>query len=135
MVTAFDIEPNKLIEKAAQKLKGKVPKPEFVGLVKTGAHAVRPPASEDFWFVRCASIMRQAYVNGKVGIHSLRRHYGGRKRRGVKPERHMDAGGSTIRKAMQGLEKAGLMIKIKEGGRMLSPEGRKFLDMAAKECV
>lgn len=135
MVTAFDVEPNKLIGKTAEKLKGmKLAKPAFVGLVKSGAHASRPPEHEDFWYLRCASVLRQIYVNGTVGTQRLRRHYGGRKRRGVKPERHMPAGGSTIRKAIQELEKAGLLLKGKSG-RTISPRGRKLLDEAAKESV
>lgn len=135
MVTAYDVEANKLIENAASKLKEmKIAKPDFVGIVKTGAHAKRPPASDDFWYIRCASILRQAYVNDIVGVQRLRKHYGGRKRRGVKPERHAPAGGSTIRRAMQELENAGLLIKEK-AGRKLSPKGRAFLDGVAKECV
>ena len=134
MVTVFDVEPNKLIAKAAEKLKDKVPKPAFVGMVKTGPHVQRPPIQENFWFLRCASILRQAYVHGSVGIQGLRRHYGGRKRMGVRPSKHVPAGGSTIRKAMQGLEKAGLLTKEKKG-RIISSKGMKFLDECAKESV
>jgi len=134
MVTANDVEANKLIGKAAEKLKDMpLPKPAFVGLVKTGSHSVRPPASSDFWYFRCASILRQAYVNSNVGVNRLRRHYGGRKKKGVRPESHRPAGGSTVRKAMQALEKAGLLMKQK-AGRTLTPKGRKLLDQAAKEC-
>ncbi|MEW6722692.1 MAG: 30S ribosomal protein S19e [Candidatus Micrarchaeota archaeon] len=135
MVTAYDVEANRLIESAAKKLKEmKIAKPAFVGLVKTGAHASRPPQSEDFWYVRCASILRQAYVQGSVGANRLRRHYGGKKRRGVRPGHHGPSGGSTIRKAMQELEKAGLLTKLK-AGRTISAKGRKLLDSAAKESV
>lgn len=135
MVTAYDVEPNRLIEKAAQKLKAmRLKKPDFVGVVKSGAHAERPPQDEDFWYVRCASILRQVYVNDSVGTSKLRRHYGGRKSRGVMPEKHCPAGGSTIRKAMQELERVGLLEKQKTG-RVLTAEGRKFLDGVAKECV
>lgn len=135
MVTAYDVEANRLIAKAAEKLKEmKLPRPAFVGLVKSGAHAVRPPQDQNFWYMRCASILRQAYVGESVGVQRLRRHYGGRKSRGVKPGRHAAAGGSTIRKAMQELEKAGLLAKQKTG-RVLTAKGRKFLDMAAKESV
>ena len=135
MVTVYDVEPNKLIEKAAEKLKGmRIVKPDFVGLVKSGAHTERPPQQDNFWYVRCASILRQAYVKDLVGTNKLRRHYGGRKRRGLRRERHVPAGGATIRKAMQELEKAGLLIKQKNG-RTLSPKGRQFLDTVAKECA
>lgn len=133
MVTVFDVDPNSLIAKAAEKLRGmKVEKPDFVGKVKSGAHAERPPEQDDFWYVRCASVLRQAYVRNAVGTRKLSRHYGGRKARGVRPERHVPAGGSTIRKAMQRLEKAGLMVKEKKG-RRLSAKGRQFLDSIAKE--
>jgi small subunit ribosomal protein S19e len=134
MVTANDVEANKLIGKAAEKLKEMdIAKPEFVGLVKTGSHNSRPPTSPDFWFFRCASILRQAYVNSNVGVNRLRRHYGGRKKNGVSPEHHRQSGGSTVRKALQALEKAGLLMKQK-AGRTLTPKGRKLLDAAAKEC-
>jgi len=134
MVSALDVEPNRLIEKAAMKLKSmRLEKPEYVGLVKTGAHVERPPQSEDFWYVRCASILRHAYINNNVGTGRLRRHYGARKSRGVKPQRHARAGGSTIRDAMQQLEKAGLLKKAKEGGRTITAKGMALLDNAAKE--
>lgn len=133
MVSALDVDPGKLIRKTAEHLKGKVPKPEFVGLVKTGCHCTRPPSDSDFWFIRCASILRQAYLVGTIGTNQLRRKYGGRKRRGVRPERHSPTGGSTIRKAIQGLEKAGFLVKEK-AGRTLSAKGRSLLDQSAKEC-
>jgi small subunit ribosomal protein S19e len=134
MVSALDVEPNRLIEKAAQMLKSqRLQKPDFVGLVKTGSHVQRPPQQENFWYIRCASIMRHAYINNVVGTGRLRRHYGGRKSRGVKPQKHAKTGGSTIRKAMQQLEKSGLMVKEKTGGRRLTAKGVALLDGAAKE--
>jgi len=133
MVSCLDVDPNKLIGNVAKKLEELgIEKPVFVGIAKTGAHAQRPPSQENFWYLRCASVMRQIYINSNVGTNRLRRHYGGRKTRGVKPERHYPAGGSTIRKAMQSLEKAGLVKKDKKG-RILSPNGRKLLDQTAKE--
>ena len=137
MASALDVDANKLNAKVAEKLKGiGVAQPAFVGLVKSGAHNERPPEQEDFFFVRCASIMRQAYIRNMIGVQRLRLHFGGKKNRGVKPNRHSRAGGSTIRKAFQALEKAGLMEKVDKGlvrGRKLSAKGRKLLDGAAKE--
>jgi small subunit ribosomal protein S19e len=133
MITALDVDPNRLIAKTAEKLKSmKLEKPYFVGVVKSGAYAQRPPEQEDFWYVRCASILRQAYSRSYIGTQRLRRHYGGKKSRGVKPQKHAPAGGSTIRKAMQQLEKAALLIKDQKG-RRISPKGRKLLDSVAKE--
>jgi len=133
VTTVYDVDPNRLIAKVADRLKeAKIPKPAFVGLVKSGAHTSRPPEQEDFWYIRCASILRQAYISNKIGTGMLRKHYGGRKKRGTKPERHALAGGSTIRKAMQELEKAGFLAKEKKG-RVLTAKGRKLLDNAARE--
>lgn len=135
MVTVFDAEPGKLVNKVAEKLKEmKIPAPHYVGLVKTGPHAQRPPSDENFWFKRCASILRQIYVNQTVGVERLRRHFGGRKRGTMHREHHVPAGGSTIRKALQTLEKEGLLKKEKVG-RTISAKGRKLLDGAANECM
>lgn len=135
MVTALDVDANALIDRVAEKLKNmKIKKPEFVGVVKSGCHAERPPEQPDFWYIRCASILRQAYCRGIIGTNRLRTHYGGRKNRGVKPQKHKKAGGSTIRKAMQELEKVGLLKKEKVG-RSLTPAGRKLLDNVAKELA
>lgn len=137
MASALDVDVNKLNAKVAEKLKGMgVKAPAFVGLVKAGAHNDRPPEQEDFFFLRCASMMRQAYSKNIVGVQRLRSHYGGNKNRGVRPNRHVRAGGSTIRKAFQALEKAGFMEKVEKGvkkGRKLTAAGRKLLDSSAKD--
>jgi small subunit ribosomal protein S19e len=133
MVTVFDVSPNKLITKVAEKLKGMdLPAPAWITMVKSGSHVQRVPEQEDFWYLRLASLLRNSYVHGKVGVISLRTHYGGKKVRGVRPEHHRRAGGSIIRKGLQSLEKAGLLEKKKKG-RELSAAGRKLLDSVAKE--
>ncbi len=135
MVRTFDVGANALIAKVAGKLKGLgIQKPAFVGIVKSGAHTERPPESPDFWFVRCASLMRQAYVNDAVGIQRMRRHYGASKDRGRRPSHHVAAGGSTIRKAFQALEGAGLMEKSAKG-RKLTAKGKSLMDKSAGELL
>jgi len=76
----------------------------------------------------------QIYRRAKVGTNRLRHHYGGAKNKGVKPEKHVLAGGATIRKAMQALEKAGY-VKKEETGRVLTSKGKKLLDSTAKQIV
>lgn len=133
MVSALDVEAGRLIGRVAHKLQEmKIPSPAWAGMVKSGSHAERPPEQPDFWYVRCASVLRQAYVRGKVGTHRLQRHYGGRKRHTVSPAHARPAGGSLIRKAMQTLEKHGLLHKTAQG-RTLTPQGRKLLDSMARE--
>ncbi|MFN3910271.1 MAG: 30S ribosomal protein S19e [Candidatus Anstonellaceae archaeon] len=135
MVNVYDVEPLKLIKRIAQKLKEEqIEKPSWVGKVKSGAHRERLPQDEDFWYIRCASILRNAYVNSIIGVGRLRVHYGTRKKRGVKPEKHRKSGGKIIRKAIQELEKHGYLQKTKNGvGRELTKKGRKLLDNTAYE--
>ena len=135
MVTVYDVSPQPLIEKLAEKLMKEVKVPEFLYYVKTGAHRERPPDDpERFWYVRLASILRRAYVDGVVGVNRLARHYGGRKNRGVKPEHFMPAGRKIIRVALQELEKLGYLKKGRDGkGRVLTPKGQSLLDAVAYE--
>jgi len=134
MVSVYDVAPGRLVKKAAEKLKSMgIAAPKWIGSVKSGPHRQRLPQQADFWYLRLASLLRNSYVHGVVGVSSLRSHYGSRKSRGVKPEEKRKAGGSIIRKGLQALEGAGLMIKKKKG-REITPAGKKLLDAAAKEA-
>jgi len=135
MVTVYDVPANRLIKMAAEKLRDfpEVTPPQWVAYAKSGAHAIRAPEGADFWYVRCASLLRSVYMKSPTGVSRLKTKYGGRKKRGSRPEHHADAGGSMIRKALQQLEKAGLMEQKKKKGRIISAKGRSFLDSIAKE--
>ncbi len=135
MVTVYDVSAASLVSKASEKLKEipEITPPAWMAYAKTGPHVERAPSEKDFWYKRCASLMRNVYIHGDSGVARFRTHYGGRKNRGSRPEHHVDAGGSAIRKALQQLEKAGMMKKTKEG-RAITPKGRALLDSAAKEA-
>jgi len=120
-----------LIERLAKYLKDNVDAikpPEWAPYVKTGAHAERAPQNPDWWYIRCASLLRKVYIKGPIGIEHLRSEYGGRKDRGTRPEHTRKGGGAIIRKALQQLEKAGLIGTIKGKGRVITSEGRRLLD-------
>jgi small subunit ribosomal protein S19e len=129
MITVFDVNPNKLIHAVAKELEKdkKITPPEFTKYVKTGPHAELAPVQKNFWYIRCASILRQAYVRNKISLGGLKVHYGGAQKNVVHVPHHKDAGGAIIRNAFKQLEAAGYLIKEKDG-RILSPQGRKFLD-------
>lgn len=137
MVSAYDVDANRLIRSAAAKLKelGIAP-PKWVGKTKTGPHTERLPQDANFWYIRLASLLRKAYIGSPIGVARLRTHYGGRKKRGVRPEHHADAGGSIIRKGLQALDKAGLLKtkKAPKPGRYITPAGQKLMDACAKEA-
>ncbi len=131
-MVAKEINPNKLVDGLAAVLKkeGMVSPPQWAGFVKTGVHAERPPQDPDWWYVRSASLLRQVYMRGPIGVGKLRNWYGGRKKRGSRPERHRRAGGKIIRTCLQQLEGAGLIVK--EGsGRKISAKGQSLIDKTA----
>lgn len=132
MTTTFDVEANKLIKAVAKKLKedAKLKPPEWVSTAKTGPHVQRAPEDKDFWYERCASLLRRLHVKGPVGIQRLREYYGGKKKFGVRRAHFVKSGGSIIRHALQQLEDAGLVTKARNG-RSISKKGVSLLDNAA----
>jgi small subunit ribosomal protein S19e len=130
----YDVPIDLLLETISQDLKKEntVQAPAFAAYVKSGAHAERAPQNEDWYFVRCASILYRVFKDGPVGTESLRTYYGGRKARGSKPHEHRKASGKIIRLALQQLEKSKLIITSKTGGRMITPAGQKYLNAMSK---
>lgn len=136
MPTPYDVPAPVLIETLAQYLKKNVDEivpPAWSSFVKTGAHTTRPPQNPDWWFTRCASLLRKIYMKGPIGIAHLRSEYGGRKDEGVKPEHAGMGGGAIVRKALQQLEAAGLVEPLGNRGRVLTKEGRQMLDSISTE--
>jgi small subunit ribosomal protein S19e len=130
LITPNDVPASLLTEKLAKYLRENVDAitpPQWASMSKTGSHVEKQPQDPAWWYTRCASILRKIYVNGPIGIEKLRATYGGRKSRGVKPNRAAKAGGSTIRKALQQLEAAGYVETLKPRGRKVTREGRKLL--------
>lgn len=136
MKTPHDVPASKFIEKLAKYLKENVDEvnpPSWASVIKTGAHVQRQPQNSDWWYVRCASLLRKIYIHGPIGLEKLRAEYGGRKDFGVKPEHAVKAGGAIIRKALQQLEAAGLIETAKPQGRRMTREGRKLLQEIAED--
>jgi len=134
MITAYDIEAGKLIKAVADKLQEEktVSPPEWAAFVKSGPHKERAPDEPTFWYKRCASIMRTLYLNGPQGVGALREKYGGKPGSRSGRMHSTKSGGSSVRKPLQQLEKAGLIMKVKEG-RKISNKGIALLNSAAKK--
>jgi len=134
--TPYDVPASILIERLARYLRENVDEvipPPWSSFVKTSSHAERPPQDPDWWFTRCASLLRKIYVKGPVGISRLRSEYGGRMDRGVRPEHVRKGGAAIIRKALQQLEAAGFVETLRNKGRVVTKEGRRILDRLATE--
>jgi len=134
MTTVYDVPAYALINKVALRLEEskKVVPPEWAAYVKTGIHKELPPTQENWWHIRCASILRRIYIDGPVGVERLRSFYGGKQNRGSKPERFVKGSGSILRHAIQQLEQIGYLRNTKKG-RTISPAGQSFLDNIADE--
>ena len=136
MPTPYDIPASVLIEKLAKHLKDEVDEitpPVWSQFSKTGVHTQRPPTNPDWWFIRCASILRKIYLKGPMGIELLRQEYGGRLDGGVKPEHASKGSGAIIRNAIHQLQKAGLVRPQRNEGRVVTSEGRQLLDRLSTE--
>lgn len=136
MRSIYEVDQGELIGAVAKSLKevAEIKPPEWAKFVKTGHFKERPPVSKDWWYIRTAAVLRRVTLLGPVGVSKLRTKFGGKKNRGHKPEHHYKASGSIIRKSLQQLEKAGLIVKAAKGvhkGRVASPKGIALMEKAA----
>jgi small subunit ribosomal protein S19e len=138
MPTPLDVSSDALINNLSKFLKenvGEVAPPSWASTAKTGSHRERPPANPDWWYNRCASLLRKLYLHGPVGIARLRVEYGGRLRHGTHIEHSRVAGGSAIREPLQQLQKAGFIAIEAKKGRKLTPEGISLLNRVAADIL
>ena len=136
MPTPYDVPPQLFINKLAQYIKNNVDQvtpPHWTPYAKTGSFAAKQPQDPNWWYTRCASLLRKTYLKGPIGIERLRAQYSGRKDCGTHPEHVRKGAGSNIRKLFQQLEASGLIETRKGQGRVLTNEGRRLLDTIATE--
>ncbi len=138
MPTVYEVPSDLFLERLASELKetvDQVKPPPWVGRAKTSAHAEAPPISEDWWYIRAASMMRKLYVHGPSGVSRLAAAYGGRLSRGPASERAWAGGRSSIRKILQQLESAGLVDRQAKEGRALTGKARALMDQLASSIA
>lgn len=108
--------------------------------VKTACYKELNPLNSDWLYVRAAAICYQLYMRQKVGVKGLRKHFGGKARRGVKSEHARMAAGKNIRYCLDQLQQAGLVGETKyqseEGssitmGKSLTRKGTMDMDRIA----
>ncbi|MDI3473878.1 MAG: small subunit ribosomal protein S19e [Candidatus Woesearchaeota archaeon] len=138
MDIVYSADSEEFIKRCSEELKKfeSIKAPEWALYVKTGAGNERPPSNPDWWYIRCASVLRKIYFYGPIGVSKLRRYYGNRKNRGHAPEKFYKSGGSHIRIMLQQLEKEGLIEQVKTGvhkGRVITSKGHVFLRKISKD--
>jgi len=141
MTTLYDVPADDLIEAVVADLADDpaIEEPDWLQYAKTSADRELPPGQEGFWTRRAASLLRKVAINGPVGVGSLRTEYGsakqGSNRYRVRPRQKADGSGKIIRVALQQLEEAGYVETAEGEGRVITPEGRSFLDEAAAQVI
>ena len=135
MAKVYDVPADELISKLTEILKTEdIPAPVWAVFVKTGAHADKPPQKPDWWYTRCASILRKVYLHGPLTVNDLRTIYGDGKRKMYYGARHhRDASGAIIRNAIHGLEKLGYLEKVEKKGSVVTSQGMQKLDKLSTE--
>jgi len=118
--------------------KGDLEIPQWQTDIKTGCRKQMPPQDPNWLYIRTASVARQLYCRPKgVGVGTLARFYGGRKRATVTKKHFSKSSRGLIRYCMQQLTAMG--IAEMEGTedfalRKLTSEGQKELDTVAQGC-
>ncbi len=137
MAKVYDVPADELISKLTEILKTEeIPAPNWTMFVKTGAHADKPPQKSDWWYTRCASILRKIYLHGPLSVNDLRTIYGTGKRNMYYGARHhKDASGAIIRNAIHGLEKLGYLEKVEKKGSVVTRQGMQKLDKLSTEIL
>lgn len=139
MTTYHDVPADLLIGELSARLSevDSINPPEWSKIVKTGTHRERPPAQDNWWYIRSAAVLRKVGKLGPIGANHMAQHYGGPKDRGVKPNRAVAGSRNISRTVMQQLTTAGL-IQSKMSlsgtvnhGKVLTPAGQKMLDSVA----
>jgi len=133
-----DVNQHEFVKAFAEFLKksGKVKVPEWTDVVKLGIYKELAPYSEDWYYIRTASVARHLYIRSSVGVKSFAKIYGGRKNNGTCPSHFCGGSRSVVRKALQSLEALKLVEKDDaNGGRKLSAQGRRDLDRIAAQIA
>jgi small subunit ribosomal protein S19e len=137
-MSVFVVQPEKIIESLANKLKEypTISPPEGSEFWKTAFFKeLAPMDSENFWYIRCASILRKVKKYGPIGVNKLRKFYGGKNRKGRGLHHSAKASGKIIRVALQQLGEANLLEMKEREGRILSSEGTSLLERTAYEIL
>ena len=133
-MSIYVVQPEKLVEAIAEKLKEfpEISPPKGSEFWKTAFFKeLAPSDSENFWYIRCASLLRKVKKFGPIGVSKLRKFYGGRNRKGQGLHHSAKGSGKIIRVALQQLEKANLIKMNEKKGRVLTSEGTSLLERTA----
>ncbi|PIK41624.1 putative 40S ribosomal protein S19 [Apostichopus japonicus] len=85
------------------------------------------------FFKKSAAVARHLYVRGGVGVNAMTKIFGGRKRRGTRPNHACRGSSSVARKVLQSLEGVKILEKYGNNGRRITSQGQRDLDRIAAQ--
>ena len=131
--TLRDVAANKWVRAMAAHLKqeGKLFVPSCTELVKTGYGRERAPQNPDWYYYRCAAVLRRIYVRPGTGYGGLSKAFGKKQNNGSAPEHTAKACRGLLHWCCRSLEGLKLVAKGKFSGRVLTKDGRKRVDTIA----
>lgn len=132
--TVRDVPADMFVEALAEHFKNndKIQVPAFASIVKTAAYKELPPLSADWYYTRAAAIARRVYMRGG-SVGGFAKAFGGKDRRGAKRNRSALASRGISRKILQQLESIDYLAVHEDGGRKLTKNGQRELDIIAKQ--
>jgi len=136
-ISVKDVNQHEFVKAFAEFLKksGKIKVPEWTDVVKLAIYKELAPYSDDWFYVRTASVARHLYIRAPVGVKSFAKVYGGRKNNGTCPSHFCPGSRNVARKCLQALEQLKLVEKDANGGRRLSSQGHRDLDRIAAQIA
>jgi len=131
--TVRDVPGYKWIRAMAAQFKreGKLLVPSCSEYVKTSHGRERAPQNDDWYYIRCAAVLRHIYLRPGNGYGGLSKAFGNKKNRGSKPERTIRAATGPLHWACKSLEGLGLIGKGQKSGRVVTRDGRTRCDTVA----
>ena len=139
MTTYHDVPADLLLADLAQRLSDHevINVPEWADFVKTGTHREKPPEQSDWWYIRCAAVLRKVAMKGPIGTNHMSQLFGGPKDRGVKPNRAVAGSRKVARTVLQQLAAAEYISDSFNTagtvtlGKVITPTGQSLLDECA----
>ncbi len=112
MITVRDVPADAFIAELADHLKKtqKVSPMENHFFIKTGFSREIAPYSEDWFYIRCASLARKLFLRPGLGVGTLRKIYGKNNSRGHKKNHNAKGSGKVIRYCIKQLQEADILM-------------------------
>merc|ERR1711881_554336 len=122
MVCVKDVNQTDFVYALAEffKKQGRMQIPKWTDFGKTASAKLMGPDSDDWFYVRTASIARQLYVKGTIGVGTFSKIYGCKVNRGTRPGHYRKGNGHVARFALQELEKMKFRVQAEKGRKKVN---------------